>query len=302
MHAGLQRPDGSDDLGAIEAAQVARELDALREPLRAARTRRRAQVALVFDYASLWMADIQPQGRDYLALEACFRAYSALRQLGLDVDILAPQAALDGYALVVLPAQLRGDATLAENLRRSKAQVLLGPRAGSKTEDLQIPDGLAPGVFAQLAAVQVQRVSSLPPGVELELRLGDDGPTLHATRWCEQLALRGAQVQARLGEAAGGGAALTRMDDCWYLGAWLDQAGWVALIEHIAPAAGLAVQRLPEGLRISRVGELMVALNFSDSPVCWEPPQGEATRLLGARELPPRGLTIWKLLPAASAH
>jgi beta-galactosidase len=302
MHAGLQRPDGSDDLGAIEAAQVARELDALREPLRAARTRRRAQAALVFDYASLWMADIQPQGRDYLALEACFRAYSALRQLGLDVDILAPQAALDGYALVVLPAQLRGDAALAENLRRSRAQVLLGPRAGSKTEDLQIPDGLAPGVFAQLAGVQVQRVSSLPPGVEPELRLGEDGPTLRATRWCEQLALRGAQVQARLGDEFGGGAALTRMDDCWYLGAWLDQAGWVALIEHIAAAAGLDLQRLPEGLRISRVGELAVALNFSDSPVCWEPPQGEATRLLGARELPPRGLSIWKLLPAASPH
>ena len=109
MHTGLLRPDSSEDQGALEAAQVGAELAALTERgvlTDAPRLSVRADVALVFDYDALWMAQIQPQGADYNPLELSFRAYSGLRQLGLDVDIVGPRAGMDlsGYRLIVLPA------------------------------------------------------------------------------------------------------------------------------------------------------------------------------------------------------
>lgn len=42
------------------------------------------------------------------------------------------------------------DDGLAERLRRSGAQVLVGPRSGSKTDELRIPDGLPPGPLRTL--------------------------------------------------------------------------------------------------------------------------------------------------------
>ena len=99
MHTGLLRPDSSEDQGALEAAQVGAELAALTERgvlTNAPRLPVRPDVALVFDYDALWMAQIQPQGADYNPLELSFRAYSGLRQLGLDVDIVGPRAGTGG--------------------------------------------------------------------------------------------------------------------------------------------------------------------------------------------------------------
>ena len=57
MHSGLLRPDGSPDQGFSEVARVARELPAIRGA-----HRRRAPVALLFDYQADWVFRIQPQG------------------------------------------------------------------------------------------------------------------------------------------------------------------------------------------------------------------------------------------------
>ena len=61
MHSGLNDPDHQLSPGGQEAAQVAQELALLGAPLE----RRPAAVALVWDYASQWMFDIQPQGADF---------------------------------------------------------------------------------------------------------------------------------------------------------------------------------------------------------------------------------------------
>ncbi|MDT9121389.1 beta-galactosidase trimerization domain-containing protein, partial [Escherichia coli] len=80
-------------------------------------------------------------GADYNPLELSFRAYSGLRQLGLDVDIVGPRAGMDlsGYRLIVLPAALHVGADLQTALTTAAAhgaQIVLGPRAGSKSVNL----------------------------------------------------------------------------------------------------------------------------------------------------------------------
>jgi beta-galactosidase len=64
----------------------------------------------VFDYASAWAWETQPQGRDFSYFRLVFETYRALRRLGLNIDILPPDTAdLSGYALVLAP----GVATLS---------------------------------------------------------------------------------------------------------------------------------------------------------------------------------------------
>ena len=295
MHAGLNRPDRSLDQGGVEAAQVFQELRQLGDALPAANPEQRARVALVFDYASIWMAQIQPQGADFNALELSFRVYSALRQMGLDVDIVpSSETDLAHYALVVLPAHMREDAALAARLAASNAQLVLGPRSGSKGQTLAFPQTLPPGAFSALAGVQVQRVASLPPGLQDSVQWSD-GSTTTSARWREDLACTEATAIAQF---ADGKPAATRNARTWYAAAWLDADGWKHLLSAAAQAAGLPLADLPTDVRTSLRGDLLYVMNFSSSTVAYAP-STRAQCLLGARDVGPQGLAIWKLNTSA---
>jgi beta-galactosidase len=318
MHTGLHRPDHSLDQGGVEATQVGAELAALRKQLDLAPTSAAIgivnRVALVFDYTSVWMAQIQPQGADYNPVELHFRVYSALRQLGLDVDIVHPNAPLAGYALIVLPVQLHVDAALAQSLSQAAAagaQIVLGPRSGSKSASLTFPmqdeaggegSALPPGPLATLAGVRVERVASLPPGLTAELR---DGAGLIATvqRWREDLSLHGAVAESSFVDDDRPAVTVTvgAHGSVRYVAGWLADADWLPLLQRAAHAAGLAAEVLPEGLRTSRVGALTLACNFSDQALTWQPapdPSGahassSAVPVVGSATLAPRGLALW---------
>ncbi|MGL4190859.1 MAG: beta-galactosidase, partial [Sphaerotilus sulfidivorans] len=301
MHTGLLRPDASEDQGAIEAAQVGAELAALTlDEAGPVRLAVQAPVAMVFDYAAIWMLQIQPQGADFNPLELQFRAYEGLRRLGLDVDLVPADADLSGYRLIVLAAQPQIGATLQASLEAAAArgaQIVLGPRAGSKSAHLSFPagdsptgHGLPPGPLSALAGVQVRRVASLPPGCAEPVVIGEQ--TVPITRWREDLALaEGTEVLAAF---ADGRPALTRRGPVRCIAGWLGADGWQAVLTGAAADAGLAAQTLPEGLRLSRAGDLLLAFNFSDR--CLDAPAlPTAAPLLGQRPLPPRGLAIWRI-------
>lgn len=290
MHTGLNRPDFSVDQGGVEAAQVGRELAALREAMPADAMRVRNQVALVFDYEGVWMGQIQPHGRDYNGLALAFRQYSALRQLGLDVDIVGPHAPLAAYRLIVLPVSTHVPPALLDELQRSPAQLVFAPRAGSKTVALQVPPDLAPGPLQRMLGLRVHRVASLPPGLEETGSLLGQATTV--TGWFEDLALAGARALATLDD----GRALVALNDrACYVAGGLDEAGWLRLLESRAVAAGLAPERLPADLRVSRIGDWGVVQNFSARSIAWSPATAASVPLLGASGVPARGLAIWRL-------
>lgn len=293
MHTGLLRPDRSTDQGGVEVAQVHQEIAALAHKLMLEQQFVAAPVAMVLDYPSVWMANIQPQGADYNPLELSFRVYSALRQLGLDVDILPSHADFTDYRLVVLPAHLRSDADMVQRLQSSQAQIVLGPRAGSKTEYLSIPSHLPPGDLAALAGVKVLRVESLPPGLRSQVSFKQNH--FAAMRWREHLQCETAAVEATFEDSS---AAVTLNGRTRYVGAWLNHDGWLHVLRTAAQDAGLAVQEMPADVRISRLGALVFAFNFSYTTVAWEPPPANADCLIGSRELAPQAMSVWRVSPS----
>jgi beta-galactosidase len=307
MHAGLLAPDSSEAQGAKEVKQLAQEIQQLQHAFPAGLSKKQAAVALVFDYDSLWMADIQPQGLDYNALELAFRLYSTLRGLGLDVDIVASHADLSGYRLLVVAAQWWVNDALQSQLETTTAQVLIAPRAGSKSEHLSVSEPLPPGSLTTLVGAKVLRVGSLPPSVSVPLFVAEAAAltawpapqTAHASRWIEELQCLDARP---LLVTAKGQPVVTRKGKVTYAGAWLADADWQHLCIDICTLAGIQTTRLPQGLRLSYIDKVVLAANFSDQAMAWQPhnvavapAQSSLRILLGEDTIPPQGIAIWQV-------
>ena len=286
MHAGLLAPDSLLDVGGHEAAQVAQELGQV--PAMAVQ---RARVALVFDAASRWLFEVQPQGADYDALRLAFEAYSALRSLGLDIDIVGSDDALQGYALVVLPAQPMVSVALVAALQASTAQVVLYPRAGSKTATLHIEPGLPPGPLRALIDVRIARVESLRPGVTE--RVVFERRAFVAERWRESVEA-GPTVTAEA-RFADGTPAVLKQGRVRYLAGWFDAGLQQALLHRAALDAGLSPVQLPPGLRLRRRGELLFVFNYASAVHEVQVPQ--AQWLVGGATVHAHGVAIARHQP-----
>jgi beta-galactosidase len=280
MHAGLLRPDCADDVAVAEVSQAAAEIAALAphrgEPVK--------QAALLFDYQSDWVTDIQPQGKGFRALRQVFEYYSALRQLGLNVDILPPGRNLDGYRLAVVPCMPIIRDGLAEQLAAFEGQVLIGPRSGSKTADFSIPPDLPPGPLQALLPLKVVRVESLRPS------LTEKAGSAHVERWLEYVETL---LDAEWATDSGRGICY-RADHIRYLAACPDSILLGAIIDRMADEAGLEHSALSEGLRVRRMGKLTFAFNYENAPVTLPLP-AEAAMLVGSEDLAPAGVAVWRM-------
>ena len=282
MHAGLNRPDGAIAPGGHEAKAVAGEIvgQTARPP------RSAGEVALVFSYDAAWVFEAQPQGRtwDYRALVMDW--YGALRRLGLNVDIVPPDGDMSAYRLVVVPSCPTG--LDPERFRRGsgEGEVVFGPRTGSKTDTLTIPEGLAPGRLQDLIPLKVVAVESLPDSATFRVSghgalSGLEG---RAGRWVEHVETG---LEPLLTSEDGRG--LVFADGaCTYLATWPDREVLFAILAQAAQRAGLATLDLGPDLRLRRDGERVVLFNHAPERVAIPEPVRTAFRFKEA-DIPPAG-------------
>ncbi|WP_425228982.1 beta-galactosidase [Sphingomonas sp.] len=280
MHAGLLRPDSEDGPAAAEVRAVAAERAAVQvEPAV------RAPVALLFSYEAQWVLDIQPQGRGWRALEQVFGWYTALRGLGLDVDIVSPDADLLGYRLIVAPSLPVVSEALAATLAASEAVVLLGPRTASRTADFQLPLGLPRPAFGDALPIRVTRVESLPRGV-VEPVEGSGG----VERWLEQVE---GEIEPSLRLENGAGL-VWRHRRLRYVAGWPTPDLLVRIVREAVEEAGLAVLSLPPGLRLRSRGGVRFAFNYEATPIALSAHADVGELLLGSDPLPAGGVAAWR--------
>ena len=162
MHAGLNRPDGAKAPGLKEASQVFAELnnfDGIDQV--------QSKVALIFDYESCWAWDVLPQGKDFSYFELVYDYYRALRSLGLSIDIVSPnESNLSGYQVLLMPGLMHVGEQLESAIKGFDGVVISGPRTGSKTLDMSIPENLppvVPRINGTVARVETLRPNALIP-------------------------------------------------------------------------------------------------------------------------------------------
>jgi beta-galactosidase len=280
MHAGLHRPDRSEAPAAAEARTVAAEIKTL-----ALAPDRPAPVALVFDYEAQWLFEIQPQGADFRYLELVLNFYEAARRNGWDIDVVAPGADITGYKLVLAPSLPFITDAQVQDMQASGATCVFGPRSGSKTANVQIPDHLPPGPLAALLDLRVTHVESLRPG------LIEPAGAYHVSRWLEHVEAKHAPL-----------AATSRTAGLWfangrfhYLATWPCPALLHDVLRAAGDDAGLQAFNLPDGLRLRRRGDVRFAINYAPEPV--DLAQHGLTPevfLLGQNTLPPAGVAAWR--------
>jgi len=266
FHAGLLRPDDTEDRGYEEAAQAARELAGLPEV-----ETTRAKVALVFDYTSIWATEIQPQGADYDGLALAMEWYSALRRQGQSIDIVRPGEALDGYAAVFVPHLLMVSDNALAAFKAFEGQLVFGPRTGSRTQNHRIPDGLAPGPLRALIDIKVNRVESMRPGNRH--LVGNSGAFV---KWAEHVeAGDGVEVEATTGDDH---PAILRQGNVDYIAGRPDETLLDKIIADALERADVMRVETGDDLRIRDRGNLRTIVNYGPKP-------RDAAHLIGGGKL-----------------
>jgi beta-galactosidase len=284
-HAGLNRPDFQPDVGYLEAAQVAKEIQQI--GFNGSAPPSKSQVAFVYDYEADWLYKAQPQGIEWKYRDIIWNFYKALRSLGLSVDMVRPGADLSGYKLTVVPSTpILHEATL-EALERHHGQTVFGPRTGCKTDSLNIPPNLPPGHLQSLLPIKVTRVESLRPGVDFSVRWnGMAYPSSIWKEWVES----DLEPTAKFDDGKG---AIYQNHNRHYLAFWPTQNFLSDYLGKLAKEAGLQPRRMSEGLRLRQRGDLHFAFNYTSNSREAPIPEG-AEIVLGHRTIPAYDLVIWR--------
>ncbi len=151
-----------------------------------------------------------------------------------------------------------------EQLSALTCPVLIGPRSGSKTTSLCIPDGLAPGKLRELVPLTVTRVESLRDGVT------DPGDMFDPPRWREDIAT---ELEPEFAPEDTEGVVF-KHGTTRYVAGWPGRALLRRLIERMAGEADIPITDLPKGLRIRRSATHIFVFNYSANPCLFEP-EGE---------------------------
>ena len=181
MHTALNRPNNTPDVAMDEVKQVAQEIKKIPKVNKNVS----AEVAIVFDYPSIWASNIQPHAKDYDGFNVVFDLYKNLRKLGVSIDFISQKMNPNKYKLIIAPNLIILDDTFVKNLKKYKGQIIFGARTGSRTTNHQIPQNLPPGKLQELIPIRVLRVESIRPGETTNTKNNGSG-----NMWLEQLEMQ----------------------------------------------------------------------------------------------------------------
>jgi beta-galactosidase len=288
MHEALLLPNSEPNEAFHVVSAVSMELAALDATVQT----NRADVALVFDYESEWAWKIQPQGRDFSYLTLVMAFYTALRRHGVSVDIIAPtEDAVKDRKLVLAPGLFTATDGFVSALEKSGAQILIGPRTGSKTENFTIPDNLAPGPFRQLIDIKVRRVESIRPGIRINRAGSNEGH--HFSKWREFI-VAGAGVGKDI-LSDDGEAMLLSQGKVTYAAGWPDPDFAIDIVSRALVNADISAPLLHQDIRVRDNGTRRHVFNYGPETVDISAIVGEAKLLIGQNPLPSCGVAVFDL-------
>jgi beta-galactosidase len=211
---------------AMNDARVFREVSQLGAQLKQLDTstlggRVPARVALLFDWENWWALSFgSGPSVDLDYLEECRAYFSAFYQLGIQVNVLSPDADLSSYDLIIAPLLYMVRSETADQIvsRVTAGATFLTTYFSALVDenDLVHPGG-APGPLREVLGLRVEETDALPRdkknGLRFEQPLGDltTDAAYPADLLCDRIRLEGASTLARYSDDFyAGEAGLTR--------------------------------------------------------------------------------------------
>jgi beta-galactosidase len=309
---GLLGHDGKPGRRYREAAQVASEYRKLEAVL--AGTTVRSDVAIIYDYDSIWALRLQPGFAGNSFQEAVGRYQRALFRSGVNVDMVRPGSDLSGYKLVLAPSLHVLPDDLARQLVayvEGGGVLLADARTAVKDETNLAHARTLPGLLSPALGIEIPEYESLG-AVEypVEGKPPLDG-SFTAIRYADWTTPTGADVIAGYGVwPVEEFAAVTRHAHGkgfgWYVGTIMkEEAFYDRLVAALMEDAGFtAVLDPPDGVEVSvRQGEgrrVLFVINHTEEARTVSVPAGKQELLSGevtegTLELGAYGVAVIKL-------
>jgi beta-galactosidase len=226
-----------------------------------------ASVAIIHSYDSRWAINFQRHSAKFDPVAELIAFYRPLRDQTQAVDVISPDAPLDGYKLVVAPALNVLPQPIADRLIayvKAGGHLVLGPRSGMKDEYNALNPQRAPGPLVDLLGARVSQFYALDTDVPVSGNLGSGTANIWAETLAptlETFALGSGAPHALLTYGPSNGwldnqpAAITRTvgtGSITYIGAWLDQPLLNSLTASFVKNAGVQpiLPGVPDGVEV----------------------------------------------------
>ncbi|WP_293168046.1 beta-galactosidase [Microcella sp.] len=271
FHSALLPHSGTAGEGWAQSIELSALLDRL-TPVVGSRVHARA--ALVFSWEAWWAAEGDSQPSSLLRyLPEAHRYHRALRALGVTVDLVAPNAELSGYNLVVVPTLYTltdAEAASIAHAASTGATVLVTPFSGIVDESDAIRLGGYPGAFRDFLGLTIDEFRPLAAEATVTLSSGARGSI-----WSESVRVADAEVIATFVDGpAAASPALTRRavgsGAAWYTATMLDDDGLLALLRRLCADSDVPI----------------VEVGFDVDIVTRRSPSADFTFIINHRDLP----------------
>ncbi len=275
FHSAMLPHAGADSRVFREVVDLGAKLGRLGE-VRGARVD--ADVAILWDYESIWAQDLEWRpSEDVSATERIRAYYEQLWRDNVTVDFALPGADLSSYKLVVAPAQYLLTVADAANLNRyvENGGTLVVSFFSAVVDE---HDAVHPGGFGAplepALGVRVEEHLPLRAGATTTVDLA--GEAITADVWHEHLVVTGAETRATYVDGPGAGLpAITRhrhgAGTGWYISTKPDAAGLAAVFGEIYADAGLRPSGFAAGVEVVRrsndENDFVVAINHSGDDI-----------------------------------
>jgi beta-galactosidase len=316
---GLLGHDGKANRRYREAAQVAKEYRQLAPHLKG--TTPRPNVAILYDYDSIWALTFQPGYPEADHPEAIKRYYNALFRAGVNADIIRPGDDLSRYKLVLAPhLHVLADPVANQLVEfvRGGGVLLADCRTGVKDETNLAFDRTLPGLLSPALGIEIDEYESLALGItdkdettysiRTEPELGDTYTALHYADWIKPLTAKSkarysaphlkdfaAVTRNEFGQGIGWYVGTIASDDAFYdklMAALLKDAKVRPIVN---PPAGVEI-----AVRAAKNRGLLILINHTDKDVIIPVPEDRLERLTKERTsetltLQPFGVAVVQL-------
>ncbi|HEV2276102.1 MAG TPA: beta-galactosidase [Acidobacteriaceae bacterium] len=309
-HGTLVGADGEPVPVYAEIQQVGAEFEKAGPAL--AGTSPHSSVAILESYDSRWAIDFQRHAAKFDPVAELISFYRPLQEMTQAVDIVAPEAPLDGYKLVEAPAlNVLPEATAQHLIDYVKhgGNLVLGPRSAMKDGYNALYPQRQPGPLADLLGGRVEEFYALEDPVPVT---GEDASG-SAKVWAELLSTNSPETKVLMRYGASNGwldgqpAVITRKvgsGSITYIGAWLDDGLLRKLTATFVQASQVApvLPNVPAGVEVCRrTGNgktLIIVINHMASGQSISLPSAMTDLLSGSTaslsqlQLPPHGVAV----------
>ena len=270
FHGAVISHSGRDDTRVFkETARLGEELEKLSPVLPGMRSR--ADVGMLFDWNNWWaLENSSGPNRDINYLNTVNLYYRAFFERNIPVDILAEDAALDGYKVIVLPMLYMFKPGLGDRIRafvQNGGTLIATTMCALVDENDHCAFGEYPGPLKKVLGLRIEETDALLQNAENRVSLG--GESFRCTLLCDVIHLEGATALGCFEQEFYAGSPAVTVNEygkglAYYIGTQPEQA----LLERVLDRLQLSpVKNGSSGLEITRRfdsrNEVIFALNHA---------------------------------------